>query len=121
MTAAEDIGGFVAAACTQLPLSKWSIGEWGVCGGLYTPNEVVSIATSVGGLLFPIIFHWIKCHPIVYHPFGFILFCLSFVHILRFDDLIHLFPSLRKPPAGYPTSPRSGRIGGSLWSEESVT
>jgi hypothetical protein len=51
MTAADDIGGFVAAACTQLPLSQWPIGEWGICGGLYTPNEIVSVATRVRGII----------------------------------------------------------------------
>ena len=49
MTAADDIGGFIAAACTQLHLSQWPVGEWGICGGLYTPNEIVSIATKVRG------------------------------------------------------------------------
>ena len=49
MTAAEDIGGFVAAACTQLPLSQWPAGEWGICGGSYTPNEVVSIVSKLRG------------------------------------------------------------------------
>jgi len=51
MTAADDIGGFVAAACTQLPLSQWPVGEWGICGNVYTPNEVVSIATKIRGTL----------------------------------------------------------------------
>lgn len=52
MTAADDIGGFVAAACTQLPLSQWPIGEWGICGNVYTPNEVVAIASKVRGTVF---------------------------------------------------------------------
>jgi hypothetical protein len=52
LTAADDIGGFLAAACTQLPLSEWPCGEWGICGGLYTPNEIVAIATKVRGMLF---------------------------------------------------------------------
>lgn len=51
MTAADDIAGFVAAACTQLPLSQWPIGEWGICGGVYTPNEVVAIASKIRGIL----------------------------------------------------------------------
>jgi len=50
MTAAEDIGGFVAAACTQLSLSRWPVGEWGICGGSYTPNEVVAVASVVIGI-----------------------------------------------------------------------
>ena len=50
MTAADDIGGFVAAACTQLPLSRWPVGEWGMCGGSYTPNEVIAVATGVIGI-----------------------------------------------------------------------
>jgi len=50
MTAADDIGGFVAAACTQLPLSQWPVGEWGICGGSYTPNEVVAVASGVIGI-----------------------------------------------------------------------
>src|SRR5271163_4695265 len=50
VTAADDIGGFVAAACTQLPLSQWPIGEWGMCGSAYTPNEVVAIASVVIGI-----------------------------------------------------------------------
>jgi hypothetical protein len=50
MTSADDIGGFVAAACTQLPLSEWPVGEWGICGGSYTPNEVVSIASKIRGI-----------------------------------------------------------------------
>src|SRR5277367_5642642 len=43
-TSANDIGGFIAAACTQLPLSQWPVGEWAISGGVYTPNEIVSIA-----------------------------------------------------------------------------
>jgi hypothetical protein len=50
-TAADDIGGFVAAASTQLPLSQWPVGEWGICGGLYTPNEIVSVAKKVRGIV----------------------------------------------------------------------
>ena len=50
LTAADDIGGFVAAACTQLPLCEWPVGEWGICGGLYTPNQIVSIAEKVRGI-----------------------------------------------------------------------
>jgi hypothetical protein len=50
MTAADDIGGFVAAACTQLPLAQWPVGEWGICGGSYTPNEVVAVASGVIGI-----------------------------------------------------------------------
>jgi len=50
MTAADDIGGFVAAACTQLPLSEWPIGEWGICGSASTPNEVVAIASKFRGI-----------------------------------------------------------------------
>lgn len=49
LTAADDIGEFIAAACTQLPLSEWPIGEWGICGGVYTPNQIVSIAQKVRG------------------------------------------------------------------------
>ena len=48
-TAADDIGGFIAAACTQLSLSQWPTGEWGFCGGLYTPNEVVRVAETIRG------------------------------------------------------------------------
>lgn len=51
MTSADDIGGFVATACTQLPLSQWPVGEWGICGGSYTPNEVVSAATRIRGII----------------------------------------------------------------------
>jgi hypothetical protein len=51
MTAADDIGGFVAAACTQLPLDQWPIGEWGMCGNVYTPNEVVAIASKIRGTI----------------------------------------------------------------------
>ena len=53
LTAADDIGGFVAAACTQLPLSQWPIGEWGICGGRYTANEIVSIGERVRGMYSP--------------------------------------------------------------------
>ena len=53
LTAADDVGGFVAAACTQLPLSQWPMGEWGICGGLYTPNEIVSIGKRVRGNIIP--------------------------------------------------------------------
>ena len=48
-TAADDIGGFIAAACTQLSLAQWPTGEWGFCGGLYTPNEVVRVAETIRG------------------------------------------------------------------------
>ena len=51
MTAADDIGGFVAAACTQLPLAQWPIGEWGVCGGAYTANQVFAIAERIAGIV----------------------------------------------------------------------
>jgi hypothetical protein len=51
LTAADDIAGFVAAACTQLPLCKWPVGEWGICGGLYTPNAIVSVARRVRGII----------------------------------------------------------------------
>jgi hypothetical protein len=49
MTAADDIGGFVAAPCTRIPLSQWPIGEWGMCGNVYTPNQVVAIASKIRG------------------------------------------------------------------------
>lgn len=49
LTAADDIGGFVAAACSQLPLSQWPVGEWGFSGGVYTTNQIVSIAQKVRG------------------------------------------------------------------------
>jgi hypothetical protein len=51
LTTADDIGGFVAAACTQLPLSQWPIGEWGMCGNVYTPNEIVAIVSKIRGIL----------------------------------------------------------------------
>lgn len=51
LTAAADIGGFVAAACTQLPLSRWPVGEWGISGGIYTPNEIISVAKNVRGII----------------------------------------------------------------------
>jgi hypothetical protein len=50
MTAADDIGGFVAAACTQLPLSQWPIGEWGICGSVCTPKELVALASKIRGI-----------------------------------------------------------------------
>jgi len=50
MTAAEDIGGFVAAACSQIPLAQWPVGEWGICGGSYTPNEVALVASRFRGM-----------------------------------------------------------------------
>jgi hypothetical protein len=51
MTTADDIAGFVAAACTQLPLSQWPIGEWGMCGNVYTPNQIVAIASKIRGTI----------------------------------------------------------------------
>jgi hypothetical protein len=51
LTAADDIGGFVAAACSQLPLSDWPVGEWGICGGNYTPNEIVLAAKRARGIV----------------------------------------------------------------------
>jgi hypothetical protein len=50
-TAADDIGGFIAAAVTQLPLSHWPVGEWGICGGVYTPNEIALLAERLRGSL----------------------------------------------------------------------
>ena len=50
-TAADDIGGFIAAAVTQLPLLDWPVGEWGICGGVYTPNQIVLIAERLRGSL----------------------------------------------------------------------
>jgi hypothetical protein len=48
-TAADDIGGFVAAACSQLALAQWPTGEWGICCGLYTPNDIIRVAEIIRG------------------------------------------------------------------------